>query len=72
MKNKTHIGRHGTPNCARGVSMHMLGRRKPSKTVTAEQFKDVPKDEQCQKCAKSIDTTQFARELGALLGLKQQ
>ena len=42
MKKKTHIGRHGTPKCATGMSMHMVGRSKPSITVTAEQFSQFP------------------------------
>lgn len=70
MKKKVHIGNHGTPRCATGMSMHMVGRRKPSKTVTAERFKEVPDDEQCKRCAKSFDTTQFAKGLSEFLGLK--
>lgn len=54
MTGKTHIGLNGKPNCAQRISMHMFGRRKPSKTVTAEQFKDLPLAVQCQRCAKSI------------------
>ncbi|WP_043003077.1 hypothetical protein [Comamonas testosteroni] len=55
MGNKTHIGCDGKPHCSQRMSMHMLGRRKRSKTVTAEQFKALPQAEQCQKCAKSVE-----------------
>lgn len=70
MKNKTHIGRHGAPDCARRISGHMITRRKPSKTVTIEQFQKLDKDAQCQKCAKRIDTKDFAKGLTEFLGLK--
>jgi hypothetical protein len=64
---KAHIGNHGTPKCVRGMSAHRAGRVRPSITVSLDEFQKLPRERQCERCAKSIDTTDFARGLGALV-----
>jgi hypothetical protein len=67
MSKKVHIGRHGTPKCCRGMSMHRAGVVRPSITVPLDAFSRLPREQQCQKCAKSIGTSAFAAELGRLI-----
>jgi hypothetical protein len=58
---KVHIGSHGTPTCVGA------GRLRPSITVPLAEFQKLPRERQCERCAKSIDTTDFARGLTDLI-----
>lgn len=58
---KIHIGKNGKPKCVSVWSAHVA--HKPSLVLPLEEFKKLPKDRQCQRCAASIDTTDFARGL---------
>lgn len=77
MSAKTHIARDsGDAVCARLPE-------KAISVVNKEAFKALPKEQQCRRCARKLpflagepnpyvknDTTEFAKELGALFGLK--
>jgi hypothetical protein len=66
---KTHIGQHNKPKCVTRLSAHV--HHQPSIVVPIEEFQRLPKERQCQKCAASIDTTDFARGLtDFILGAK--
>lgn len=62
---KVHIGKNNKPKCVSVWSAHVVHR--PSVVVDLEEFKRLEPARQCQKCAKSIDTRQFAAKLGALV-----
>lgn len=60
---KVHIGQNGKPKCVSVWSAHVA--HKPSIVLPLADFQKLPKERQCQRCAASIDTSDFARELGA-------
>lgn len=60
---KTHIGKNGKPSCVNKWSAHVT--HKPSIVAPLAEFQKLPKDRQCRRCAASIDTSNFAQELGA-------
>lgn len=62
---KIHLGQNNKPKCVTTWSAHVA--HKPSIVVPLEEFKRLQPARQCQKCAKSIDASNFATELGALI-----
>jgi hypothetical protein len=62
---KVHIGQNNKPKCVTRWSAHVV--HKPSIVVPLEEFKRQQPARQCQKCAKSVDTSHFAGELGSLI-----
>ena len=64
---KVHIGHHGKKRCQSRYSLHVSHR--PPIVVSEDEFRKLPKELQCEKCAKLIDTTDFARGLSQFIGM---